>query len=56
MAITPYLLYEDVGAARRFLSRAFGFRNHGRAMIGPDGKVNHALMKLGPDFIMMGYP
>jgi PhnB protein len=56
MAITPYLLYEDVGAALQFLSKAFGFRKHGRAMHGPGGKVRHAAMKLGDDLIMMGYP
>ena len=56
MAITPYLLYEDVGEALRFLSKAFGFRKHGRPMAGPDGKINHAAMKLGNDMIMMGYP
>ena len=56
MAITPYLLYEDVGEALRFLSKAFGFRRHGRPMSGPDGKINHAAMKLGNDMIMMGYP
>ncbi len=56
MAITPYLLYEDVGGALKFLSKAFGFRKHGRTMLGPDGKVNHAAMKLGDDLIMMGCP
>ena len=56
MSITPYLLYEDVREALRFLSKAFGFRRHGRPMSGPDGKINHAAMKLGNDMIMMGYP
>ena len=56
MAITPYLLYEDVGAALKFLAKAFGFRKYGRTILGPDGKVNHAAMKLGDDFIMMGCP
>ena len=56
MAITPYLFYEDVGAALKFLSKAFGFRNHGRAMVGPDGRVNHAAMKLGGDLVMLGCP
>ncbi len=56
MAITPYLLYEDVGSALKFLSKAFGFRKHGRTMSGPDGKLNHAAMKLGDDVLMMGYP
>ena len=56
MAITPYLFYEDVGEALKFLARAFGFRKYGRPMLGPDGKVTHAAMKLGDDLIMMGYP
>ena len=56
MAITAYLLYEDVAGALKFLSKAFGFKKHGRAMSGPDGKLNHAAMQLGDDFIMMGYP
>jgi uncharacterized glyoxalase superfamily protein PhnB len=56
MSITPYLLYEDVGGALKFLSKAFGFRKYGRTMLGPDGKLNHAAMKLGDDLIMMGCP
>ncbi len=56
MAITPYLLYQDVGAALKFLARAFGFQKYGTQMLGPDGKINHAAMKLGDDVIMMGCP
>jgi PhnB protein len=56
MAITPYLLYEDVAGALKFLSKAFGFRKHGEAMKGADGKLNHAAMQLGKETIMMGYP
>ena len=56
MAITPYLYYEDLGDALKFLSKAFGFRKSGRTMSGPDGKLNHAAMKLGNDIIMMGCP
>lgn len=56
MSITPYLLYEDVSGALKFLSKAFGFRKHGRTTLGPDGKLNHAAMKLGDDLIMMGCP
>ena len=56
MAITPYLLYEDVGGALKFLTKAFGFRKHGTQMRGPDGKINHAAMQLGDDLIMMGRP
>lgn len=56
MSITPYLYYEDVGAALKFLTRAFGFKNSGRPMKQRDGKINHAAMKLGKDLVMMGYP
>ena len=56
MAIIPYLLYEDVGGALKFLARAFGFRRCGAQMRGPDGKINHAAMQLGKDVIMMGRP
>ena len=54
MAITPYLYYQDVGAALKFLSTAFGFRRFGAQVSGPDGKINYAAMKLGDDMIMMG--
>ncbi|MCI0722373.1 MAG: VOC family protein [Acidobacteria bacterium] len=56
MSITPYLYYEDVGGALKFLEKAFGFRKYGVQMSGPDGKLKHAAMKLGDDLIMMGYP
>lgn len=56
MAITPYLLYEDVGGALKFLAKAFGFRKYGAQMSGPGGKINHAAMQLGDDLIMMGCP
>lgn len=56
MSITPYLYYEDVGAALKFLSRAFGFKHYGRPMKQQDGRTNHAAMKLGKDLVMMGYP
>lgn len=56
MAITPYLLYEDVGSALKFLSKAFGFRQYGRPMTARDGTIRHAAMQLGDDLIMMGCP
>ena len=56
MAITPYLYYEDVGAALKWLARAFGFKPVGHQMRGPDGKVRHATMKLGSATVMMGWP
>ena len=56
MSITPYLLYEDVGGAMKFLSKAFGFKKEGPVFKGKDGKINHAAMKLGQDLVMMGHP
>jgi PhnB protein len=56
MSITPYLLYEDVAGALKFLARAFGFRKCGAQKSRPDGKIDHAAMKLGDDLIMMGCP
>lgn len=56
MSITPYLYYEDVAAAMKWLAKAFGFRKSGAAMKGPDGRINHAAMKLGDGVVMMGAP
>jgi uncharacterized glyoxalase superfamily protein PhnB len=56
VAITPYLYYEDVSSALGFLAKAFGFRKHGIQVKGPDGRINHAAMKLGSAMIMMGSP
>jgi uncharacterized glyoxalase superfamily protein PhnB len=56
MPITPYLYYENVAGALKFLAKAFGFRKCGVQMRRPDGKNRHAAMKLGDDLVMMGYP
>jgi len=56
MTITPYLYYEDVDRALRFLTAAFGFRRHGVQMRAPNRKTRHAAMKLGSAIIMMGRP
>jgi uncharacterized glyoxalase superfamily protein PhnB len=53
--ITPYLLYEDVDAAVDWLVKAFGFTEHLR-MKGPDGKANHAEIRLGDGVVMLGNP
>ena len=56
MAIIPYLLYDDVDGALKFLAKAFGFRKTGAQMKGSGGKTMHAAMRLGDDMIMMGCP
>jgi PhnB protein len=53
--ITPYLLYEDVGAALEWLARAFGFRERMR-IPGPNGSIVHAEMQLEDGVVMMGNP
>ena len=54
--ITPYLLYEDVGAALQWLSSAFGLKPYGDVYKDDGGIINHAAMKLGDGVIMMGHP
>ena len=53
--ISPYLLYEDVGAAVDFVVSAFGFSEHFR-MAGEDGTVNHAEVRFADGEVMMGNP
>jgi uncharacterized glyoxalase superfamily protein PhnB len=56
MAITPYLLYQDAGAALDWLAKAFGLRRSGDVYKGADGRVNHGAMKLGDAEMMLGSP
>jgi PhnB protein len=53
--ITPYLLYEDLDAAIKWLVRVFGFAERLR-MEGPDGKALHAEIVLADGLVMMGHP
>jgi len=50
--ISPYLFYDDVGAAVEFLVRAFGFSEQMRVAT-PSGGV-HAQVKLGDQIVMLG--
>ena len=50
--IVPILVYEDVGRALEFLTRAFGFRERLRAEYG--GAITHAQMDIGAGSIMIG--
>jgi len=54
VAITPYLYYEDLAAAVRWLEKAFGFKPFGAQSHGPDGQLSHAAMKYGDGILMMG--
>jgi uncharacterized glyoxalase superfamily protein PhnB len=50
--VVPILVYEDVGKALEFLTRAFGFKERLRAEHG--GSIAHAQMDIGECSIMMG--
>lgn len=56
MAITPYLLYRDAGAAVDWLAKAFGLRKSGRSYKDAGGRITHAEMKLGDALLMLGSP
>jgi uncharacterized glyoxalase superfamily protein PhnB len=56
MAITPYLLYRDAGAAVDWLAKAFGLRKTGDVFKGQDGRINHASMTFGEAPLMLGSP
>jgi uncharacterized glyoxalase superfamily protein PhnB len=56
MAITPYLLYEDAGAAVAWLKKAFGFRTVRQPMKDAQGEVRHADLLLGEHVVMLGAP
>src|SRR5262245_24177406 len=57
-SLTPYLLYNGVPAALRWLAKAFGFVEFGDRYKGPDGTVQHAAMQLQPkgEVFMLGCP
>ena len=56
MAITPYLLYEDVGGALKRLAKAFGFKRAADIHKEPDGTITHASMEFDGGLVMMGHP
>jgi PhnB protein len=53
--ISPYLLYEDAGAAVDWLKNAFGFTERMR-MPDDSGRVSHAELELGDGVVMLGTP
>jgi len=55
VAITAYLYYQDVRAALKWLSKAFGFKRSGPTNA-RGGKIVHAAMEFGGGVVMMGDP
>ena len=56
MAITPYLLYRDAGAAVDWLVKAFGLSSTSEVFQGEDGRVRHATLTFGKAVLMLGSP
>jgi uncharacterized glyoxalase superfamily protein PhnB len=56
MAITPYLLYRDAGAAVDWLVEAFGLSATRDIFKGADGRVSHATLTFGKAVLMLGSP
>jgi PhnB protein len=56
MRITPYLYYEDVGAALSWLAETFGFEREGALLRLPDGSIPHAEMRFRDGIVMLGAP
>jgi PhnB protein len=53
--LSPYVFYEDLGAALEFLVSAFGFSVRMRNE-NPDGSLSHCEMTVGDSVLMMGTP
>jgi len=55
--ITPYLIYDDVARALRWLSGAFGFaEREDERLVDSQGTIQHAAMELHGAVVMMGPP
>ena len=53
--VTPYLYYEDAGAAMDWLVKAFGFEERMR-MENDQGRVGHGELLIGDGLVMVGEP
>ena len=50
--VTPHLVCAGAAEAIEFYKKAFGAKDEGR-LAGPDGKLMHALIRIGGDAIML---
>lgn len=51
--LTPYFSVGDARAAIAFYKQVFGARERGQPMLGPDGKIAHASLKIGNSVLMV---
>lgn len=52
-SVVPYVLYDDLDAASRWLTEVFGLRDVLRYTT-PDGRVGHAELELNGSIVMLG--
>ena len=50
------LAYEDTAAAIDWLTRAFGFEEHGRRYVMEDGTIGHAELSIDVELVMLATP
>jgi uncharacterized glyoxalase superfamily protein PhnB len=50
------IAYEDTAAAIDWLTRAFGFEEHGRRYVMEDGTIGHAELEIGGERVMLATP
>ena len=54
--IFPMIAYEDTAAAIDWLTRAFGFEEHGQRYVMEDGTIGHAELEIGGERVMLATP
>ena len=54
--IFPMIAYEDTAAAIDWLTRAFGFDEHGQRYVMEDGTIGHAELEIGGETVMLATP
>jgi uncharacterized glyoxalase superfamily protein PhnB len=54
--IFPMIAYEDAAAAIDWLTRAFGFEEHGPRYTMEDGTIGHAELEFGGEILMLATP
>lgn len=50
------IAYEDTAAAIDWLTRAFGFKEHGQRYVMEDGTIGHAELEIGGERVMLATP
>jgi len=50
------IAYEDTAAAIDWLTRAFGFEEHGQRYVMEDGTIGHAELEIGGERVMLATP